>query len=120
MRTKKEVDHSVSRRSFLAQGGRVLAAASLGRVLEQSDGATIGHPDRNGKTFLNRRKTEGRYYRTTIPDTLDLAERAHLGVKHLMSITSEENNYEMYWGVQKLGLSKEVLEFIGYGGEKYL
>jgi hypothetical protein len=120
MKTGKETDHSASRRNFLTRSGRILAAASLGRVLEQSEGATIGQPDRTGKTFLNRRKVQGKYYQATIPDTLDLAEHAHLGVKHLMSITSEKNEYEMYWGVQKLGLPKDVLEFVGYGGEKYL
>ena len=37
-----------------------------------------------------------------------------------MSITSEKNSTKCTGKVQKLGLPKDVLEFVGYGGEKYL
>lgn len=51
------------------------------------------------------RKTEsalparlGSYYDAIVPDTLDLAECAKLGINHFTSIISPENDYEMYWG----------------------
>ncbi|MBI4531458.1 MAG: hypothetical protein HY709_08025, partial [Candidatus Latescibacteria bacterium] len=37
----------------------------------------------------------GSYYEAAIPDTLDLAERATLGLHHFTSIISEEHGYEM-------------------------
>jgi len=46
---------------------------------------------------LNRPKEVGSYYAATVPDTLDLAERARLGVNHFTSIISEEHDYEMFW-----------------------
>jgi hypothetical protein len=113
-----EVDQS--RRDFLNRAGTVLVGASLARGVGRSYAATVVDSKQTGRPSLNRPKTEGRYYRATAPDTLDLAERAHLGVKHLMNITSEGDDYEMYWGVQKLGLSHDVMEFIERGDEKYL
>ena len=34
-----------------------------------------------------------------MPDTLDLAERARLGVHVLTSIADPQADYEIYWGV---------------------
>ncbi|MFH1008797.1 MAG: hypothetical protein V1800_15075 [Candidatus Latescibacterota bacterium] len=39
----------------------------------------------------------GSYYDATVPETLDLAERARLGLNHLTSIIREEQDYEMCW-----------------------
>ncbi len=41
----------------------------------------------------------GTYYDSTVPDTLDLAERARLGLHHFDSITEPSLGYEMYFGV---------------------
>ncbi len=46
---------------------------------------------------INRPKEVGKYYEATVPDTLDLAERARLGINFFDSVMSEEENYEMYW-----------------------
>ncbi len=46
---------------------------------------------------VNRPKEIGTYYDAEVPDTLDLAERARLGINHLTSIISEQDDYEMYW-----------------------
>jgi hypothetical protein len=127
----KKVDQGFNRREFLGQAGAVLVGASLGSEKARgeatigdgavSNGAIIGVVEEaGGKIPFNRFKMEGKYYQATVPDTLDLAERAHLGVKHLMNITSEKDDYEMYWGVQRLGLPKEVLEYIGHTGENPL
>jgi hypothetical protein len=40
----------------------------------------------------------GSYYETVVPDTLDLAERARLGLRYFDSITDVNLNYEMYFG----------------------
>ena len=45
---------------------------------------------------INRPQEIGTYYEATVPDTLDLAQRAKLGVNHLVSIISEENGYDNY------------------------
>lgn len=63
---------------------------------------------------LTRPKTIGTYYESVVPDTLDLAERARLGLNHFVELTSEEHNYEMYWGSQPLGLPKEALNYAGF------
>ena len=47
---------------------------------------------------LNHPKISGTTYEAAVPDTLDLAERARLGINHFTSIISPENDYEMYWG----------------------
>lgn len=39
----------------------------------------------------------GQYCVVTVPDTLDLAERARLGLNHLTSVIREEQDYEMCW-----------------------
>ncbi|MBI2843827.1 MAG: AGE family epimerase/isomerase [Armatimonadetes bacterium] len=46
---------------------------------------------------INRPKVVGDYYKAAVPDTLDLAERASLGINHFTSIISEKDDYEMYW-----------------------
>ncbi len=46
---------------------------------------------------VNCPKEVGKYYEATVPDTLDLAERAWLGINFFTSITSEKDDFEMYW-----------------------
>ena len=64
-------------------------------------------------TEANRPREVGVYYEATVPDTLDLAERARLGVNHFTEITSEEHNYEMYWGTMAARYTKDILEYVG-------
>ena len=42
----------------------------------------------------------GTYYESTVPDTLDLAERALAGLHYFDSITDADLNYEMYFGFE--------------------
>ena len=51
----------------------------------------------NRASAANRPKEVGVYYKAVVPDTLDLAERARLGLNHFTSITRPERDYEMYW-----------------------
>ncbi len=46
----------------------------------------------------NRPQEIGTYYETAVPDTLDLAERARLGLNHIAQITIERLGCEMYYG----------------------
>jgi hypothetical protein len=39
----------------------------------------------------------GTYYEDTVPDTLDIAERAKLGIHVLTSITDPDADYEIFW-----------------------
>ncbi|MBI4586461.1 MAG: hypothetical protein HY717_20820 [Planctomycetes bacterium] len=54
---------------------------------------------------INRPKDPGAYYRVSVPDTLDLAERAWLGINHFTSIISEKDDCEMRWGAGPTGMS---------------
>lgn len=40
----------------------------------------------------------GTYYEAEVPDTLDLAERARLGVNHFTELIREDKDYEMLFG----------------------
>ncbi len=105
------------RREFLNRAGTALVGATLASGMERTYASTVASAGSTQASAINRAQTGGRHYRATAPATLDLAERAHLGIKHLMSITSEKDGYEMYWGVQKLELSHEVMEFIDRGDQ---
>ena len=76
----------------------------------------VGSED-NEPSALNRPLLAGETYQVTVPATLDLAERARLGLNHFTRSISEAHNYEMYWGVQPLGLSPEMMDLIGLPGE---
>ena len=58
--------------------------------MQKTEGAEAG---------INTPRVEGQRYRATVPDTLDLAERARMGIAHYVSLISEDNDFEMYWGV---------------------
>ena len=59
-----------------------------GRIAESrnEDGAVTDLPARLGL-----------YYDAVVPDTLDLAERAKLGVHHFVSVMDENADYQMRW-----------------------
>lgn len=61
---------------------------------EETRGAWTSHT-----TEINRPDIVGHYYDTTVPDTLDLAERGRLGISHFTESIREELNYEMVMGV---------------------
>src|ERR1035437_7565804 len=42
----------------------------------------------------------GERYKDTVPDTLDVAERAKLGVHVLTAITDPRSGYEIYWSAE--------------------
>lgn len=68
-------------------------------------------------TEINRPKEIGEYYIATVPDTLDLAWHARLGLYHFTAIISEKDDYEMFWGPQRMGYGVKALAYTGYGGK---
>ncbi|MBI4582830.1 MAG: hypothetical protein HY717_02180 [Planctomycetes bacterium] len=50
---------------------------------------------KNRTSRINRPKEIGTYYQATVPDTLDLSERARLGINHFTEIIHEDYGYEM-------------------------
>ena len=85
----------LARREFLISAALVGAAVGAGGGAKSRASA----PDRPSPTGINVPKIRGEYYKVAVPDTLDLAERAHRGLAHFLNLISLENDYEMYWGV---------------------
>ena len=77
-----------------APGALTPAAAETPPVLSRAEAVEI-FETQTGE--INRPKEVGTYYEATVPDTLDLAERARLGMNHFLGILRDEPpyNYEM-------------------------
>lgn len=60
---------------------------------------------RTRTTSINRPKEIGTYYKATVPDTLDLAERARLGVNHFTLI--QDQNCEMHFSGGPSGMGHQ-------------
>lgn len=56
-------------------------------------------PKRALATMTEPQTRHGAVYETAVPDTLDLAERAVLGLHGLAGVLSPEANYEFWWSV---------------------
>jgi hypothetical protein len=82
----------------MAAGG----ALSLGRAT--SSGASNDEVEAREREFKTdaevfseeELRPTGKYYETTVPDTLDLAERGRLGVRGLINFLDPERSYEIY------------------------
>lgn len=66
-------------------------------------------------TEINRPKEIGTYYAATVPDTLDLAERARLGISHFTLIQDE--SCEMYFAGGPAGAWPSVLAVDGLSAQ---
>ena len=77
----------LNRRDFVRTVGLSAAGMAVGRTMSAD-------PEREGQA-INLPRESGTYYEATVPDTLDLGERAHLGINHFLNLISEENDYEM-------------------------
>src|SRR5438093_843067 len=104
----KQKKLTVSRRDFINRAGVGIAGTMFGRNGKPASAPDVGVKDSRTKPALNSPRLEGERYQATVPATLDLAERARLGIQHFMALTSEENDYEMYWGVQRWSYPEEV------------
>ena len=86
---------TLARREFLTSAV-VLGATLAGGHAAKARPSTAEESPRAG---INVPRATGEYYKATVPDTLDLAERAQLGVSHFLNLISETNDCEMFWGV---------------------
>ncbi len=108
---------------FLKQSFVLLRAALFYLILAGVAEALAGE-EKTGQSQrpqakpINAPAVAGAYYEAEVPDTLDLAERARLGLNHFTSIISEKDNYEMYWGAQGMTYSAEAMKFAGYPRER--
>lgn len=87
----------MKRRSFLKRGVSSLAVIASGAGLGKGAGAASDSQEAEKKSGAVPARL-GTYYERTVPDTLDLAERARLGLHYFDSITDASLNYEMYFG----------------------
>jgi hypothetical protein len=88
-------EQKLARRDFLASAVSMGSALAGGRATAVRVIPTKEAPH----AAINTPRIPGEYYKTTVPDTLDLAERAHLGTAHFLNLISEKDDYEMFWGV---------------------
>ena len=89
----------LARREFLASAA-ALGTAVAGVNVAKASATTAATTTLSTPANINTPKISGQYYKTEVPDTLDLAERAHTGLAHFLNLISVENDYEMYWGVE--------------------
>ncbi len=89
----------MNRRKFITQTTKGIAAwqltASLSPSAKTKEGQTTTDQSSSGRP-INAPAQPGSYYEAEAPDTLDLAERARLGLKHFTEIIDEKLGYEMY------------------------
>ena len=83
---------SLSRRTFLAGQAMGLTGVLLSTGSGASPARAASAAMASGNITLPVR---GRYYQAEVPDTLDLAERAKLGLQHFTNATYEDHGYEM-------------------------
>jgi len=85
-------------RKTAAAAAAYSAVSSLGSKMLASGNQGQKTTINGGESQISKCKVSGQRYEAVVPDTLDLAERARLGLNHFTSIISEENDCEMYWG----------------------
>jgi len=87
----------MKRRDFLSQGVSGLAIAASGNMARASE-TSMAKPPGSASISAELPARLGTYYECTVPDTLDLAERARLGLHYFDSIMEASLNYEMFFG----------------------
>jgi hypothetical protein len=103
------------RRQFLKKTAMISAAGlvrvpdSIGGVSSPSGSSRQGGRLRSEEVLdKEKMKPTGRFYQATIPDTLDLAERASLSVKNLTHSMDPDNWYYVF-KESVSALSRQVL-----------
>ncbi|HEY2979737.1 MAG TPA: hypothetical protein VGJ22_01035, partial [Anaerolineales bacterium] len=76
----------MNRRSFIGRSARGAAGAVLTRSASTSSQARAAVREEAGQEPLNAPATRGSTYKAQVPDTLDLAERARLGLNYFSRI----------------------------------
>ena len=86
----------MNRRCFIERSARGAAGVVLARSASTSSRALAAVREAAGQERLNAPATRGSYYKAEVPDTLDLAEQARLGLNYFSSIIEESLDCEMY------------------------
>src|SRR5437588_1550154 len=90
----------MNRRQFLSQ----TTSGMAGLMLAPTFGAETAKPGKrdgvNAKNHAVLPSRLGKYYEAEVPDTLDLAEHARLGINHFTESIRENLDYEMIMGVK--------------------
>ena len=97
----------MNRRTFVKQSTVTLAGSALGGALGLSTTRLIAGGNYPGHPPIKYFRTDlpefeipayrGARYEDSIPDTLDIAARAELGVRVLTNIADPKLDYEVYW-----------------------
>jgi len=95
------------RRQFLKKTAMITAASLCRVVAGVGTVSSLSRSDRVGgrlrsEDVLDKEKMKptGRFYEATIPDTLDLAERARLSVRNLTHSMDPDNWYYVFQGIK--------------------
>ncbi len=92
-----ELVHTVVSAMIVCEMGLCLSLAQAADESWKPTGKETPASLKARTSLINRPKEDGKYYEATVPDTLDLVERAWLGLNHFTEIISEKDDYEMYW-----------------------
>ena len=96
---------ALTRRQFVKHSA--VAAIALSLIVVASSRVLGDEPQREAIQYINPKVPtvelpayRGQRYEAVVPDTLDLAERAALGVHGLTAPMDAEADYEVYWLAQ--------------------
>src|SRR5204863_3780725 len=84
------------KKSSMMNSARKLFFAALVTAWLNSSVLYAIEADLDGALTVEKLKPKGEYYEATVPDTLDLAERARLSVHGLTSFLNPNQNYAPY------------------------
>lgn len=86
------------RRDFLAIAAASAVPASWNAAGAADAAATAGHAVKSDVDLFSHDAMvpEGKYYEATVPDTLDLAERARLALAGLLNFLDPSRSYELF------------------------
>ena len=87
---------NLSRRQLLARATPAAAICVLGKSSLALNSMSVDLEKKSKHNEINRASVAGERYEAIVPDTLDLAERAKLGLNQLTEQISEADDYEMY------------------------
>jgi len=73
------------------------ADAQTGDAMMRGEGSQDVSADSNTASLDGLPASQGEYYDAVVPATLDLVERAKLGILHFISILDEGHGHQMRW-----------------------
>jgi hypothetical protein len=105
----------LNRRGFVRAAGAAVASLAIEPKISASPNAALVESKKavtkSREPVSNLPREAGTYYEATVPQTLDLAERARLGINHFTSNISEKDDYEMHWRANFQESNPPVMRF---------